>query len=376
MTWLPGAPSRLRSPSWAAASRGWPRRTGWPSSTAWTSSCWRPTAGSGARSRPRPWPGCRSTPGPDAFLSRGPRPGRARLEAGPGRRRRARRRPGGAFIWSRGRLRRIPQGGAFGIPDRVLPLLRSRLLSPARRAPGRARPRAAAHHARRRPHRGGGAAAAPGRRGRRAHRPAAARRRARRLGRPAQRAQHRARRRRAGPVRPVARARAAPSQCRRRRSPPAPPAPPLVSLRGGLEQARGCRSSPRSVPTGSRTGAPVTALRRADGGWQPHDPHGVGRRAAGRAGGAGPRAAPSCWRPCDPGLAARAARHRVRRRRHRDPGAAAAPRSASCVGTGFLVPPVEGALLVGCTLAHQQVAAPRRRRDRHRAPAVHGRARR
>ncbi|HET7820390.1 MAG TPA: protoporphyrinogen oxidase, partial [Ornithinibacter sp.] len=67
--------------------------------------------------------------GPDAFLSRGPdlaelvsRLGLADDVVPP--------RPGGAFIWSRGRLRRIPQGGAFGIPDRVLPLVRTRLLSP------------------------------------------------------------------------------------------------------------------------------------------------------------------------------------------------------------------------------------------------------
>ncbi|WP_166785758.1 MULTISPECIES: protoporphyrinogen oxidase [Cryobacterium] len=36
----------------------------------------------------------------------------------------------GARIWSRGRLRRLPSGTLFGIPDRLLPLMRSRLLSP------------------------------------------------------------------------------------------------------------------------------------------------------------------------------------------------------------------------------------------------------
>ena len=36
----------------------------------------------------------------------------------------------GARIWSRGRLRRLPAGTLFGIPDRLLPLLKSRLLSP------------------------------------------------------------------------------------------------------------------------------------------------------------------------------------------------------------------------------------------------------
>lgn len=36
----------------------------------------------------------------------------------------------GAFIWSRSRLRRIPTGTMFGVPDRLLSLLKSRLLSP------------------------------------------------------------------------------------------------------------------------------------------------------------------------------------------------------------------------------------------------------
>ncbi len=36
----------------------------------------------------------------------------------------------GAHIWSRGQLRRIPAGTMFGVPDRLISLLRSRLLSP------------------------------------------------------------------------------------------------------------------------------------------------------------------------------------------------------------------------------------------------------
>jgi oxygen-dependent protoporphyrinogen oxidase len=36
----------------------------------------------------------------------------------------------GARIWSRGALRRLPAGTLFGIPDRLLPLMKSRLLSP------------------------------------------------------------------------------------------------------------------------------------------------------------------------------------------------------------------------------------------------------
>src|SRR5665811_1789694 len=37
----------------------------------------------------------------------------------------------GAHVWSRGQLRRLPTGTLFGVPDRLLPLLKSRLLSPA-----------------------------------------------------------------------------------------------------------------------------------------------------------------------------------------------------------------------------------------------------
>lgn len=37
----------------------------------------------------------------------------------------------GVHVWSRGRLRQLPPGTLFGVPDRLLPLLRSRLLSPA-----------------------------------------------------------------------------------------------------------------------------------------------------------------------------------------------------------------------------------------------------
>ncbi|MEZ5119058.1 MAG: protoporphyrinogen oxidase [Candidatus Nanopelagicales bacterium] len=39
--------------------------------------------------------------------------------------------PGGAYIWSRGGLRPIPDGASFGLPGKLGPLLRSRLLSPA-----------------------------------------------------------------------------------------------------------------------------------------------------------------------------------------------------------------------------------------------------
>ena len=42
---------------------------------------------------------------------------------------------GGAYLWTRGRLRPLPRGSVFGIPDRVRPLLRSRVV----RLPGLAR---------------------------------------------------------------------------------------------------------------------------------------------------------------------------------------------------------------------------------------------
>ena len=38
--------------------------------------------------------------------------------------------PLGFYVWSRGKLRRLPPGTLFGAPDRLIPLLRSRLVSP------------------------------------------------------------------------------------------------------------------------------------------------------------------------------------------------------------------------------------------------------
>jgi protoporphyrinogen/coproporphyrinogen III oxidase len=37
----------------------------------------------------------------------------------------------GAHVWSRGKLRRLPTGTLFGVPDRLIPLMRSGLMSPA-----------------------------------------------------------------------------------------------------------------------------------------------------------------------------------------------------------------------------------------------------
>ena len=66
--------------------------------------------------------------GPDAFLARAPELAALVDELGlrddvegPA--------AGGAYVWSRGRMRRLPPGAMFGVPERILPLLRSRLLS-------------------------------------------------------------------------------------------------------------------------------------------------------------------------------------------------------------------------------------------------------
>ena len=68
--------------------------------------------------------------GPDAFLSRAPELRELIADLGladsvveP--------LGGGAYIWSRGRLRPLPPGMAFGLPERLLPLLRSGLLTPS-----------------------------------------------------------------------------------------------------------------------------------------------------------------------------------------------------------------------------------------------------
>lgn len=68
--------------------------------------------------------------GPDAFLARS-EPMRRLVEdlglaghvVGPA--------TSGAYVYSGGRLRRLPPGMVFGVPERLAPLLRSRLLSPA-----------------------------------------------------------------------------------------------------------------------------------------------------------------------------------------------------------------------------------------------------
>ncbi|MHB8794183.1 MAG: protoporphyrinogen oxidase [Candidatus Nanopelagicales bacterium] len=82
----------------------------------------------GGKIRTRTLAGLPVDTGPDAFLSRAPQLksliedlGLADDVVGPA--------ASGAFIWSRGRLRPLPAGATFGLPERVLPLVRSGLIS-------------------------------------------------------------------------------------------------------------------------------------------------------------------------------------------------------------------------------------------------------
>lgn len=84
----------------------------------------------GGKVRTVPLAGLPVDTGPDAFLSRAPELRELIAELGladdvveP--------LAGGAYVWSRGRLRPLPPGMAFGLPERLAPLLRSGLLSPA-----------------------------------------------------------------------------------------------------------------------------------------------------------------------------------------------------------------------------------------------------
>jgi oxygen-dependent protoporphyrinogen oxidase len=67
--------------------------------------------------------------GPDAVMVRAPAASRLLEELGLDP---LRREPAGtgAFVWARGRLRPLPMGSMFGVPDRLLPLLRSGLVGP------------------------------------------------------------------------------------------------------------------------------------------------------------------------------------------------------------------------------------------------------
>jgi oxygen-dependent protoporphyrinogen oxidase len=82
----------------------------------------------GGKIRTRTFAGLPIDTGPDAFLSRAPQLaslveslGLAEDIVGPA--------ASGAFIWSKGALRPLPAGATFGLPERVWPLVRSGLIS-------------------------------------------------------------------------------------------------------------------------------------------------------------------------------------------------------------------------------------------------------
>ena len=305
--------------------------------------------------------------GPDAFLSRGAdladlvaRLGLADDVVAP--------RAGGAFIWSRGRLRPIPQGGAFGIPDRVLPVLRSRLLSPVgvlRAGMDFVKPRTTL---------GSDPTVADVVRPRLGHEVVD------RIVQPLLGGVH------AGSVDRLSARSTVPDvlelACssrslvlalrRRRRAAPkptAPPAPPLVSLRGGLSRLVGALVDAVGEDRVVR-GRPVTAVRRTGAGWEvvTTEASVVARHVVL----ATPaHASAELVAATRPRARRRAAGDRVRRRRHRD--AVARPRRGRRArghrlprATGRGHPP--GRL----HLAHEQVAPARRRRPG--AAALHGRS--
>ncbi|HEY6796811.1 MAG TPA: protoporphyrinogen oxidase [Kineosporiaceae bacterium] len=84
----------------------------------------------GGRIATEPVAGVEVDTGPDALLMRSPAASALVAELGlePLLRPPA---AGGAYVWSGGRLRPLPPGSVFGVPQRLLPLLRSGLLGPA-----------------------------------------------------------------------------------------------------------------------------------------------------------------------------------------------------------------------------------------------------
>lgn len=282
--------------------------------------------------------------GPDAFLSRGAeltelveRLGLTDDVVQP--------QGGGAFIWSRGRLHPVPRFGAFGIPDRMRPVLRSRLLSPLGIA------RAGLDIVRPRTDLGADPSVAE------VLRPRLGDEVVERLVQPLLGGVH------AGSVDRLSARSTVPEVLaiaasqrslmlalrRRRRSAPrptAPPAPPLVSLRGGLGRlARGLVEAVGAQRV--LTGARATAVRPAPEGWEVVGP---GLRVLAR------RVVVAAPAYAAAGLLAEAA-PALAGELHGIPYVDVAtvtlalPRTevGDLVGTGFLVPPVEGSLLVGCT---------------------------
>ena len=282
--------------------------------------------------------------GPDAFLSRGPDlallVSRLGLEDDV-----VRPLPGGAFIWSRGRLRPIPPGGAFGIPDRVWPALRSRLLSPVgvvRAGLDLVRPRTPL---------------GPDPTVAEVVRPRLGDQVVDRLVQPLLGGVH------AGSVDRLSARSTVPDVLdlarsgrslvlalrRRRRSAPrptAPPAPPLVSLRGGLTRLVDALVAAIGHDR-VLTGAPATDLRRTATGWEVVTPEAtvVARQVV--------LAAPAHASADLLSSTSAPLAGELRHIEYVDVATVtlALPRAQvpDPVGTGFLVPPQERALVVGCT---------------------------
>jgi oxygen-dependent protoporphyrinogen oxidase len=282
--------------------------------------------------------------GPDAFLSRGPdltelvaRLGLADEVVAP--------LPGGASIWSRGRMHPIPRFGAFGIPDRMRPMLRSRLLSPMGIA------RAGLDIVRPRTDLGADPTVAE------VLRPRLGDEVVERLVQPLLGGVH------AGSVDRLSARSTVPEVLaiagsqrslmlalrQRRRSTPAPTAPsapPLVSLRGGLGRLVGALADAvgrdRLV-----TGAPATGLHRTVDGWRVETPtvDVIANTVV--------LAAPAHAVAELVTAAAHELATELRGIEYVDVATVtlALPKAevGELTGTGFLVPPVEGAILVGCT---------------------------
>ena len=161
----------------------------------------------------------------------------------------------------------------------------------------------------------------------------------------------------------------------RRRGTPAPttpPAPPLVSLRGGLGWLVGALVD--------AVGARPPGHRRTGHGPAPRPPTGGGSRPPPSTSSRDrscwplpPTRSPSWWRRARPSWP-----HELRGIEYVDVATVtlALPQDevGELTGTGFLVPPVEGAMLVGCTWLTSKW--PHLAGGDHRAAALHGRSRR
>ncbi len=282
--------------------------------------------------------------GPDAFLSRGAdlaelveRLGLADEVVAP--------LPGGASIWSRGRMHPIPRFGAFGIPDRMRPMLRSRLLSPMGIA------RAGLDIVRPRTDLGADPTVAE------VLRPRLGDEVVERLVQPLLGGVH------AGSVDRLSARSTVPEvlaiagsqrslmlALRQRRlstpAPTTPPAPPLVSLRGGLSRVIAALVEVLG-PQRVLTGAPATRLHRTADGWRVETPQ-VDVVANTVVLAAPAHAVAELLAAAEHELATE-----LRGIEYVDVATVtlALPKAevGELTGTGFLVPPVEGALLVGCT---------------------------